>query len=126
MSRRLRYRFRHRSPTPRPHCRRLVYGNEAKIHVRFVRPERLLLHYYLFSADGCVYRHYYELPVPNGNIALFDFDLAARTDPENSGSYTVDGGRLIIQMGGANPETIMTAIPQQESVNISNVVYKKQ
>ena len=84
------------------------------------------LHYYLFSADGRVYRHYDQLPVPNGNVALFDFDLAARTDPENSGDYTVDGGRLIIQMGGANPETIVAAIPEQGSVNISNVVYKKQ
>ena len=84
------------------------------------------LHYYLFSADGRVYRHYDQLPVPNGDIALFDFDSAARTDPDNSGHYNVDGGKLIIQMGGANPETIVAVVPQNGSVNISNVVYKKQ
>jgi hypothetical protein len=84
------------------------------------------LHYYLFSADGRVYRHYDQLPVPNGNTALFDFETTARTDPENSGHYTVDDGRLIIQMGSANAERIIATLPRNGAMNISNVSYQKQ
>jgi hypothetical protein len=43
------------------------------------------LHYYLFSADGRVYRAYDFPPVAAANIELFDFDGAERTDRMNSG-----------------------------------------
>ena len=58
------------------------------------------LHYYLFSADGRVYRCYDSPPISGGNIAGFDFDAAERNDRSNSGRYTVDGGKLILRMEG--------------------------
>ena len=52
------------------------------------------LHYYLFSAEGRVYRAYDQLEVPGGDISGFDFNAAQRADPVNSGRYTVKGGRF--------------------------------
>jgi hypothetical protein len=85
------------------------------------------LHFYLFSADGRVYRAYDKLDVPGGDIARFDFDAASRFDPENSGHYTVDNGRLVIQMGGNAPESAITAdVPRDGVLTINTVPYKKQ
>jgi hypothetical protein len=84
------------------------------------------LHFYLFSADGRVYRAYDRLDVPGGNIARFDFDAAERRDPGNSGRYTVDGSKLIIQMGGPTAETILAEAPKEGLVTISTVLYKRQ
>jgi hypothetical protein len=84
------------------------------------------LHYYLFSADGRVYCAYDKLEVPGGNVARFDFDAAERRDPTNSGRYTVDGDKLIIQMGGAAPQTIVTGVPRDGMVTINTVLYKRQ
>ena len=85
------------------------------------------LHFYLFSADGRVYRAYDKLDVPAGDIARFDFDAASRFDPGNSGHYTVDNGKLIIQMGGNAPESAITAdVPRDGLLTINTVPYKKQ
>lgn len=84
------------------------------------------LHYYLFSADGRVYRAYDQLPVPGGDITRFDFDAASRRDPRNSGRYTVDDGKLIIRMGGNVPESITSELPTGGLVTISSVLYKRQ
>jgi hypothetical protein len=81
------------------------------------------LHYCLFSADGRVYCAYDKLDVPGGR---FDFDAAERRDAANSGRYTVDGGKLIIQMGGAAPQTIVTGVPRDGTVTINTVLYKRQ
>ena len=81
------------------------------------------LHYYLFSADGRVYCAYDRLDVPGGR---FDFDAAERRDPTNSGRYTVDGEKLIIQMGGPAPQTIVTNVPRDGAVTINTVLYKRQ
>ena len=83
------------------------------------------LHYYLLSADGRVYRAYDFLNVPE-DIADFDFDTAERNDRENSGRYTVDGGKLVIRMAGQQPETIVTDAPRDGRVTINEVVYERQ
>jgi len=84
------------------------------------------LHYYLFSADGRVHRQYDFPPGPGGNIALFDFDAAELSDAQNSGRYTVDGGKLIIRMGGQQPETIVSDVPRDGVVTIYGVLYERQ
>ena len=84
------------------------------------------LHFYLFSADGRVYRAYDELQVPSGGISRFDFDAAQRRDPVNSGRYTLDNGKLIIRMRGNPPETIATAAPRGGKVTINTVTYERQ
>ena len=82
------------------------------------------LHFYLFSEDGRVYRAYDKLQVPSG--ARFDFDAAQRSDPMNSGRYTVDGAKLIIKMNRENPETIVTDAPKGGVVTINTVTYKRK
>ena len=84
------------------------------------------LHYYLFSADGRVYRAYDKLELPGGSIGRFDFDAAERTDPVNSGRYTIDGGKMIITLNRDNPEKIVADAPRDGVVNINTVAYKRQ
>src|SRR6266545_229533 len=56
--------------------------------------------FYLFSADGRVFRGY-DLPeAPGGDIRRFDFARAQREDPENSGTYTVQRDRVIMSING--------------------------
>jgi hypothetical protein len=80
--------------------------------------------FYLFSAEGRLYRHYDGLNVPGGNIASFDFDMAERSDPRNSGRYTVDGGKLIIVMPEQQP--IITDVPVNGVLTIYGVAYTRQ
>jgi hypothetical protein len=84
------------------------------------------LHFYLFSADGRVYRAYDQLDVPGGAISRFDFAAAERRDPMNSGRYTLDNGKLVIKMHGSPPETIATAAPRGGKVTINTVTYERQ
>ncbi len=109
----------------------LYMGTKPKYVVNLNRPvgsgsHVVALHYYLFSADGRVYRAYDALSVPDGNISLFDFDGAQRADPVNSGRYNLVGNQLHIQMGGQPPEPITTAMPQANRVTINTVVYIRQ
>jgi hypothetical protein len=83
------------------------------------------LHYYLFSADGRVYRKYDFPPVAAANIELFDFDAAERTDRMNSGRYTIDGGRLIIRIQDQLPD-IVTTPPSDGALTINSVTYQRQ
>lgn len=80
------------------------------------------LHFYVFSANGRVYRAYDQLNAPGGR---FDFDAAERHDPQNSGRYTVDKGKLIIKMKGDN-EPIVTDVPKGGTLTIYGVGYAKQ
>jgi len=80
------------------------------------------LHFYVFSANGRVYRAYDQLDAPGGR---FDFDAAERRDPQNSGRYTVDKGKLVVKMKGDN-EPIVTDLPKGGVLTIYDVAYKKQ
>jgi hypothetical protein len=109
----------------------LYMGTKPKYVVDLNRPVGYgrhvsALHYYLFSADGRVYRAYDQLDLPGGDIGRFDFNAAQRADPANSGRYTVKGGQLIIHNGGQPPETIVTAVPQGNRVTINTVLYVRQ
>jgi hypothetical protein len=81
------------------------------------------LHFYLFSADGRVYRAYDKLETPGGR---FDFDGAERRDPMNSGRYTVDGGKLLIRMNRDSPEKIVTDVPKNGALVINTIPYKRR
>lgn len=81
------------------------------------------LHFYLFSADGRVYRAYDKLETPGGR---FDFEGAERRDPMNSGRYTVDGNRLVIMMKGDNREKIVTDAPKNGRLVINSISYERQ
>jgi len=80
------------------------------------------LHFYVFSGNGRVYRAYDSLEAPGGR---FDFDAAERRDPQNSGRYTVDKGKLVIKMKGDN-EPIVTDLPKGGALTIYGVGYEKQ
>ena len=83
-------------------------------------------HYYLFSADGRVYRAFNEIPLPGG-IERFDFNAAQRIDPENTGRYVVRGDQLLIRMGaGQGAETITTTLPQHGRLTIDKVIYDRE
>jgi len=83
------------------------------------------LHYYLFSADGRVYRRYDFPPVAATNIASFDFDAAEQVDRSDSGRYTIDNGRLIIRMQDQLPD-IVTDPPKNGVLTINSVAYQRQ
>jgi hypothetical protein len=84
------------------------------------------LHFYLLSAGGRVYRAYDKVDLPGGNISLFDFAAAERRDPPNVGRYTVDAGKLVIQMENGPRETIVTEVPQGGVLSIYAVAYRRQ
>jgi hypothetical protein len=81
------------------------------------------LHYYVFSADGRVYRHYDELKVPGNDPARFDFAAAQHADPENSGRYMVRGDSIYLQLGG---EKFAARVPTNNSIRIGSVTYNRQ
>jgi hypothetical protein len=83
-------------------------------------------HYYLFSADGRVYRAFDQLNVPGGDPSRFDFNAAQRADPVNSGRYVLTGNQIRIQMGGRPPETIVAPAPKDGRVTIETIVYVRQ
>ena len=80
--------------------------------------------YYLFSADGRVYRHYDELDVPGKDPARFDFAGAERGDPVNSGRYTVKGDSVFVRLGTA--ERFALRMPSGKTISIGSVSYTRQ
>lgn len=83
--------------------------------------------YYLFSADGRVYRHYDELKVPGNDPARFDFAAAERADPVNSGRYTIKGDSIFVRLGLAErPERFALRLPRGGSLSIGAVSYARQ
>jgi hypothetical protein len=84
-------------------------------------------YYYLFSADGRVYRHYDELTVPGNDPARFDFNGAQRADPENSGQYTISGDQVFVRIGPPqNQKTFTTHLPKKNIMMIQGVEYERQ
>jgi hypothetical protein len=85
------------------------------------------LQYYLFSADGRVYRKYDELKVLGNDPARFDFDGAQRGDPVNSGRYTVRGDSIYVRLGTPQqPESFATRLPRNKTISIGAVNYTRQ
>jgi hypothetical protein len=84
------------------------------------------LHFYLFSADGRVYRAYDQLNVPGGDPYQFDFASAAQRDPVNSGRYSLVDGQLYIQMNGQQPEVITAPLPADGILTINSIHYKRR
>jgi hypothetical protein len=83
-------------------------------------------HYYLFSADGRVYRAFNGITAPQG-LERFDFEAARRSDPDNSGRYAVQGRMLHIRMGqGQSAEAIEAALPQGGRLTIQAVLYERE
>jgi hypothetical protein len=103
----------------------LYQGIKGKFMALTGRSESAL-HFYLLSPDGRVYRAYDRVDLPGGNVGMFDFDSAERRDPTNVGRYTVDGGKLVIQMENRNRETIVTEVPQGGVLSIYAVAYQRQ
>jgi len=88
---------------------------------------KLALHYYLFSADGRVYRRYDFPPVASAAAARhFDFDAAQRQDPGNSGRFAVRGNELYIKMDGPNADEITTTITDADSIELDSVRYTRK
>jgi len=83
-------------------------------------------HFYLFSADGRVYRTYDNINLPGGAPDRFDFETARKTDPGNYGRYTIVGNQMRIVMSGNPPEVFVGAVPKDGRVSIQNVVYVRQ
>jgi len=83
--------------------------------------------YYLFSADGRVYRHYDELKVPGRDPARFDFSAAEREDPVNSGRYTIKGDSVFVRLGPPErPERFALRVPRGNAISIGSVSYTRQ
>src|SRR5262245_3011146 len=106
----------------------LYQGIAPKVTVNTIAgglDNRRALHYYLFSADGRVYRRYDVPPVAAANIASFDFAAAEQADRSNSGRYTIDNGRLIIHMQDQLPD-IVAEPPKNGALTINAVTYQRQ
>jgi hypothetical protein len=73
-----------------------------------------------------VYRGFNLLVTTSSDIGRFDFNEAARTEPESSGQYAVQGDQLIMQFGGPQPETITAALPRGRALKIDSVNYLRQ
>ena len=83
---------------------------------------------YLLSGDGRVYRGFDLLVTASSDLGRFDFDAAERNEPESTGRYTVQGGQLIIEFGGPQPERINVPLPQggRNILRIDSVDYERQ
>jgi hypothetical protein len=109
----------------------LYMGNKAKYMASMINivghaSYQNALHFYLFSADGRVYRAYDQLNVPGGDPSQFDFASAAQRDPVNSGRYSVADGQLYIQMNGQKPEVITAALPADGMLTINSIHYQRR
>ncbi len=85
------------------------------------------LHYYLFSANGLVYRHYDALAVPGNDPAQFDFAGAQRADPSNSGKYVIKGDSVYVKIGTPQHfDTFVAHLPEDNVIVIATVPYKRK
>jgi len=83
--------------------------------------------FYVFSADGRVYRHYDALNVPGNDPARFDYDGAERADPPNSGRYVIAGDSVFIRFGTPqHPKTLVAHVPAAGVVIIEGVSFTRK
>jgi hypothetical protein len=85
----------------------------------------LAAYYYVFSGDGRVYRRY-DLEVPANDPRRFNFGAAQREDPENSGTYRVQGNQLMLFMGPQGTDRITTTLSEAGAIQIGSVRYERQ
>jgi hypothetical protein len=84
-------------------------------------------YYYLFSADGRVYRGYGLPAAPGGDLRRFDYAMAAQLDPENAGTFEIRGSDLILRLGWQAPSTITARLPDAAGrVTIENSTLTRQ
>jgi len=85
------------------------------------------LHYYLFSADGRIYRHYDALSVPGNDPAQFNWAGAQAADPTNFGHYVINGDSVFVRIGNAqHSEAFAARMPQGKIIVIETVPYTRQ
>jgi len=80
--------------------------------------------YYVFSEGGHAYRTFEQSNVP-AEVSRFDFAAAARQDPDNTGTYGIDSGRLTIRFGGTQPETVSGRVSGPNTLVIDSVTYER-
>ena len=78
---------------------------------------------WLFAATGLVYRTFEAPTLPGGDVSRFNFQDAARKDPDNAGTYRVENRRLTIQIGGGQPETVSGRVSSADALLIDAVTY---
>jgi hypothetical protein len=84
------------------------------------------LQYYIFSPNGQLYRTFKAPDLPGGDATRFDYRGAAVADPDNSGTYTLDGNTITIRTGGRTPESITGRITGPNSLLIKMITYDRQ
>jgi hypothetical protein len=83
--------------------------------------------FYLFSADGRVYRHYDALAVPGNNPANFNWSAAQMSDPPNFGHYVINGDSVYVKFGNAQHSTTLVAhLPAGNGMFIDGVTYTRK
>jgi len=79
--------------------------------------------WYLFSDDGRLQRRDNLPDAPGGDIRRFDYGKAARADPGNASTYSVQGGRILLSIkNGA--ETIDAHLLPGGDLEIRDVTFK--
>ncbi len=83
--------------------------------------------FYLFSADGRVYRHYDALDVPGNDPARFNWSGAQMADPANFGHYVINGDSVFVKIGNAQHyDTFVAQLPKDNTIVIATVLYKRK
>jgi hypothetical protein len=83
---------------------------------------RLATRFYLLSPDGRFHRGYNLPAAPGGDIRKFDYARAEREDPPNTGTFTVDGGRVLLRTRAG--EAAEGSVSSGE-LRIDNMTFKK-
>ena len=81
--------------------------------------------YYLFSEGGRVHRGYRLPEPPGGDLKRFDYDKAQHDEPGNAGTYTVQGERVMIAIGGSKPEAIEARVLAGEQLEVRKTTFKR-
>jgi hypothetical protein len=83
--------------------------------------------FYLLSEDGRVARGSGLPEAPDGDIRRFDFDGYQRRNPAASGTYKVESGRVILQMGAGTSvaETVVAPVSEDGQLEIKKKKYKR-
>jgi hypothetical protein len=107
----------------------LFLGSKMKYQVNLNRPVGYgdtvaARHYYLFSADGRVFRRYDLIP-GDGDWQHFNFEASEQEDPVNTGRFTVRDNVLYIQMAGQPNEPITANIVNADELQIESVTYER-